>query len=306
MAWSRTLVVSREEANKQFFLDRYRMLGHRLTGDEKTPQAIRVNTIKTGVAEIIETLTSLGVKLTKIPYLDHGYVAEEAGFSLGASIEYLLGLYSLQESASQFAAQTLAPSSGDKVLDMCAAPGGKTTQIAAYMGNRGLLYAVDADRDRVYALENNLERCGVMNSLVYHGDVTTLELGTRFSKVLLDAPCSGNYVTDPSWFGKRSIEDVHRNSETQRRLLSTAMRYLEPGGVLLYATCSLEPEENELNMEWLLRNHEVSLEEINGPGEKGLTEVFGQHISEEISKCHRFWPDTNNTQGFFLAKVVKR
>ena len=300
------MVVSREETNKQFFLDRYRMLGQRLTGDEKTPQAIRVNTIKTSDAEIIETLTSLGVKLTRLSYLDHGYVVEESEFSLGASIEYLLGLFSLQESASQFAAQTLAPNAGDTVLDMCAAPGGKTTQIAAYMGNRGLLYAVDADRERIYALENNLERCGVENSLVYHGDVTSLDLEIRFSKVLLDAPCSGNYVTDPSWFGKRSIEDVHRNAEIQRRLLSTAMRYLEPGGTLLYATCSLEPEENELNIEWLLSSHEVFLEEIDGPGERGLTEVFGQRLGEEISKCHRFWPNMTHTQGFFLAKVVKR
>jgi len=277
------LVVSREEANKQFFLDRYRMLGHRLTGDEKTPQVIRVNTVKTSDAELLKTLTGLGVKLAKVPYLDHGYVAEE----------------------SQYAAQTLAPSAGDTVLDMCAAPGGKTTQIAAIMGNRGLLYAVDADMGRIYALENNLERCGVDNCLVYHGDATSLDLGTRFSKVLLDAPCSGNYVTDPSWFRNRSIMDVQRNAETQRKLLIAAMRRLEPGGTLLYATCSLEPEENELNMEWLLRNHHVTLVEISGPGERGLTEVFGQKLGEELSKCHRFWPDTNHTQGFFLAKVVK-
>jgi len=300
------LVVSREETNKQFFLNRYRMLGHRLTGDESTPQAIRVNTVKTSDAKLLETLTGLGVKLVKVPYLDHGYIVEESGFSLGASIEYLLGLYSLQESASQYAAQTLAPSAGDTVLDMCAAPGGKTTQIAAYMGNRGLLYAVDADMKRTYALENNLERCGVENSLVYHGDATSLDLGTQFSKVLLDAPCSGNYVTDPSWFRNRGIMDVNRNAETQRTLLSAAVRRLEPVGTLLYATCSLEPEENELNIQWLLSNHDVNLLEIRGPGERGLTEVFGQKLSEELSKCHRFWPDTNHTQGFFLAKVVKR
>ena len=299
------MVVSREETNRQFFLDRYRVLGHRLTGDEETPQAIRVNTLKTTDAEVTATLRGLGVKLAKVPYLDHGYVAEESGFSLGASIEYLLGLFSLQESASQYAAQTLAPRAFDKVLDMCAAPGGKTTQIAADMGNRGLLYAVDADVERVYALENNLERCCVENSLVYHGDATGLELGTVFSKVLLDAPCSGNYVTDPNWFMRRSIEDVHRNAETQRALLSTAVKYLEPGGTLLYSTCSLEPEENELNIEWLLSNHEVALKEIEGPGENGLTEVFGRRLDTEVYKCHRFWPDTTHTQGFFLAKVVK-
>jgi NOL1/NOP2/sun family putative RNA methylase len=305
MAWSRTLVVSREETGKKFFLNRYLSLGHRLTGDERTPQAIRVNTLKTTDDEISATLTGLGVKLAKVPYLDHGYVVDESEFSLGASIEYLLGLYSLQESASQYAAQTLAPNPGDTVLDMCAAPGGKTTQIAAYMENRGLLCAIDVDRERVYALENNLERCAVDNSLVYLGEAASLDLGTRFSKVLLDAPCSGNYVTDPSWFRKRDIEDVHRNAETQRKLLSAAVQNLEPEGTLLYSTCSLEPEENELNIVWLLSNHEVVLEEVDGPGEDGLTEVFGRELDDEISKCHRFWPDTTRTQGFFLAKVVK-
>jgi len=297
--------VSREEAGKKFFLSRYLSLGHRLTGDESTRQAIRVNTLKTTDDEITETLTSIGVNLSKVPYLDHGYTVEASGFSLGASIEYLLGLFSLQESASQYAVQTLAPSARDTVLDMCAAPGGKTTQIAAYMGNRGLLYAVDHDRDRLYALENNLERCGVENCLVYHGDATRLEHGTMFSKVLLDAPCSGNYVTDQSWFRRRSIEDVNRNAEAQRELLTAAVKILEPGGILLYATCSLEPEENEFNIEWLLSNHDVALEAIEGPGENGLTEVFDRRLDAEVSKCHRFWPDTTHTQGFFLAKVVR-
>ena len=95
MAWSRTLVVSREETNRRFFLDRYRLLGHRLIGDEETPQTIRVNTLKASYAEVTATLGGLGVKLVKVPYLDHGYVAEESRFSLGASIEYPLGLYSL-------------------------------------------------------------------------------------------------------------------------------------------------------------------------------------------------------------------
>jgi len=98
---------------------------------------------------------------------------------------------------------------------------------------------------------------------------------------------------------------VHRNAETQRALLSAALNVLEPGGILLYATCSLEPEEDELNIEWLLSNHGVALEEIEGPGENGLTQVFGRRLDAEISKCHRFWPDTTHTQGFFLAKVVK-
>ncbi|MBN2336875.1 RsmB/NOP family class I SAM-dependent RNA methyltransferase [Candidatus Bathyarchaeota archaeon] len=292
------------ETNRRLFLDRYRELGRSLTGEESTPQAIRVNTLKTGDAELVETLTGLGVKLRRIPYLDHGYAVEETGFSLGASIEYLLGLYSLQETAAQLPVQALKPKAGDVALDMCAAPGGKTTQMAAYMGNRGVLYAVDVSRERAYALENNLERCSVENCLVYYGDVTELELGV-FTKVLLDAPCSGNYVTDGGWFGRRSLGDVMRNAEYQRILLSTAMNRLEPGGTLVYSTCSLEPEENELNVQWLLDNHDVSLMEVEGPGEPALTSVFGERLSDEVSKCRRLWPG-EGTQGFFVAKAVKR
>ena len=146
------------EAGRRFFLGRYRELGRSLTGDETSPQSIRVNTLRAGDEELLGKLRGLGVRLSRVPYLDHGYSVEDSGFSLGASIEYLLGLYSLQEAAAQLPAQALGATGEDVVLDMCAAPGGKTTQLAAYMGNGGVLVAVDASRGRVYALMNNLER----------------------------------------------------------------------------------------------------------------------------------------------------
>ena len=291
---------------KQVFLERYRQLGHELTGDERAQKALRVNTLKTDDAVLVERLRSLGASLRKIEYLRDGYAIEGSPFSLGASFEYLLGHYAIQEAASQFPVEVLGPQPGETVLDMCAAPGGKTTQIAAHMGNRGAVVAVDIDRGRLYALENSLERCGVENCIVYHSDVNELEFEeVRFDRVLLDAPCSGNYVIDEDWFNKRSLEDVEWNAERQRGLLDTAVRLLKAGGVLVYTTCSLEPEENEQTVKWLLDNHDVELEGIEGPGSPGIINVFGEKLDDDIARCMRFWPDETETQGFFVAKVVK-
>ena len=133
---------------REDFIELYESLGSTVTGDEVTPKAIRVNPLKTGDQELVDILTDQGVELEKIPFLDHGYKLVSSPFSLGASIEYLLGYYSLQETASQLPVQMLSPSGEDRVLDMAAAPGGKTTQMAAYMGNQGSVTAIDINRRR--------------------------------------------------------------------------------------------------------------------------------------------------------------
>jgi NOL1/NOP2/sun family putative RNA methylase len=280
-------------------------MGANLSGFETTPQAIRVNPLKTQASDLIDTLSSQGVELEKIPYLDHGYRVRWSPFSLGASVEYLLGLYSLQESASQYPMQVLNPTSSDKVLDMASAPGGKTTQAAAYMQNRGIIVALDISRDRLFATENNVERCGVINASIHHVDALELPDKPSFTKILLDAPCSGNYVTDLGWFNKRSLSDIESNAELQRRLISKALNLLETNGELLYSTCSLEPEENELNIQWMLDSYDVELEKLDGVGSPALTEISDKSLDGRVSHCRRFWPDETGTQGFFVAKVVK-
>ncbi len=288
------------------FLDRYRAMGHELTGGERTRRAIRVNTLLAGREELGQKLNARGVKLTPIPWLRDGFYVEGGESSVGASFEYLLGLYAIQEAAAQFPIEVLAPARGEVVLDMCAAPGGKTAQAAAWMGNAGAIVAVDVKRDRLYALENTLERLGVENCVAFCADATSLDYGGElFDKILLDAPCSGNYVTDSEWFRKRDIGDVEKNSLEQRRLLGAAVGLLKPGGTLVYTTCSLEPEEDEFNAQWLIENHPVRLEEVTGPGSPALTEVLRRTLSQEVARCRRFWPDDTRTQGFFVAKVVK-
>ncbi len=306
MGTVKSLPVKKRPMGASFYLDRYRSMGHELRGNERTKKAIRVNTLIASKEEVAAKLGSRGAKLTNIPWLRDGFHVEGGESSFGASFEYLLGLYSIQEAAAQFPVEILAPRDGEVVLDMCAAPGGKTTQISAWMRNTGVVIAVDIRRDRLYALENNLERTRVENCIVYHADAVEFDyFDALFDRILLDAPCSGNYVTDKSWFSKRSINDVETNAGEQRRLLAAAVRLLRVSGTLVYTTCSLEPEENELNIQWLLDNNSVKLEEIGGPGSSALTKVLGMNLSSEVARCRRFWPDETGTQGFFVAKVVK-
>ena len=281
-------------------------MGSTLTGDETTPKAIRINPLRTTDEILVETLTEQGVELEKIPYLDHGYKVQYSPFSLGASIEYLLGQYSLQETVSQYPVQALLPTPEDRLLDMASAPGGKTTQAAAYMQNKGIIVAVDINRDRLFATENNVERCKVINTIIHHIDALELPDEEGFTKVLLDAPCSGNYVTDKQWFKRRTMEDIERNAELQKRLITKALNLLITGGVLLYSTCSLEPEENEQNVQWLLENHDVELVRLDGPGAPAVTDIDSIDLDKKIGYCRRFWPDVTGTQGFFVAKVVKQ
>jgi NOL1/NOP2/sun family putative RNA methylase len=190
---------------------------------------------------------------------------------------------------------------------MCAAPGSKTTQLAQLMKNSGVIVALDVKNDRLRVLRNNLERCGVENVLTYSKDARYVsDLGIKFDKVLLDAPCSGNFVIENDWFIKRELEGVVECSVVQKSLLKSALSVLKPGGVLVYSTCSLEPEEDELVIDWLLSNFKVELEEISLKiGSEGLVKVEKQVLSSELSKTRRFWPNLSKTQGFFVAKIRK-
>lgn len=292
-------------SGKEWFINRYRKMGSNLSGNEVPFKAIRVNPLKITDEALTKTLNEQGITLDKIPFLDHAFKIVYSPFSLGASIEYLLGMFSIQELASQYPVQALNPNQTDIVLDMASAPGGKTTQLASYMENCGLVIATDVNRDRLYATENNVERCGVKNTSIHNINVIDFPEKPVFSKILLDAPCSGNYTTDPTWFDKRTIDDVRKNAEFQKTLLSKAMRLLVPKGKLMYSTCSLEPEENELNIQWLLESHDVTLEKLNGFGSPALTEIDNVSLNKNIGRCRRFWPDISGTQGFFSALVVK-
>jgi 16S rRNA C967 or C1407 C5-methylase (RsmB/RsmF family) len=120
----------------------------------------------------------------------------------------------------------------------------------------------------------------------------------------VDAPCSGNFAADKNWFANRTLKDVERNAGLQREILTETANSLSDDGEMVYSTCSLEPEENELNMDWAIRNLNLQIEEIYCHGEKGLTNIFGKQLDPSIKHCRRLWPD--ETQGFFVCKLKKR
>jgi 16S rRNA C967 or C1407 C5-methylase (RsmB/RsmF family) len=194
---------------------------------------------------------------------------------------------------------------GKTVLDACAAPGGKTTQLADLMGNSGVIVALDIETRRLIALSNQLERCRVKNVVVYENDSREISrFKTRYDRILLDLPCSGNFVTDKGWFGRRTLKDVERNAALQKEILATTEKALKDDGEIVYSTCSLEPEENELNIDWAIRNLNLRVERVDCYGSEGLTDVLGLHLDNSIERCRRIWP--GETQGFFLCKLKKR
>jgi NOL1/NOP2/sun family putative RNA methylase len=287
------------------FLERYSKIGQSF--DPKSvhvSQAIRINTLKIKADDLLKRLEKEKVMLTKVPYLGFGYIVESSTFSLGAAPEHLLGHYYVQEAAAQIPVQILNPSSEDLVLDMAAAPGGKTTQIAQYMKNEGAIVALDNNSRRLMTLRNNIERLGVTNVIVYQKDAKFVsDLGLQFDKILLDAPCSGNFCIDRDWFEKRTVEDFKNASKEQKKLLASAYEVLKNKGVLVYSTCSLEPEENEFVVEWFLKEYpDMTIQKIDlNIGEDGIIDVFGQKLDKRVKFAKRLWPHKTGTQGFFIA-----
>ena len=279
------------------FSERYKKLGEPAKTVE-TKQAIRVNTLKTTKEELIKRLEARHIEVEDIPFTKNGLFVLRSPFAIVSTPEYLLGLFYIQEAASQLPVGVLNPKK--LCLDACAAPGSKTTQIAEQCP----VIAVDSREDRLVALQNNVERLGITNCSAYNLDFRGVK--EKFDYILLDAPCSGNFVLEGKmWFRKQSMKRVLERAELQQSLISHAIELLNKNGTLVYSTCSLEPEENEMIIQYALDNHKIKLEKVDTIGDEGLTDVFGKKLNKEIKKCRRLWPWKTNTQGFFIAKIRK-
>jgi NOL1/NOP2/sun family putative RNA methylase len=203
----------------------------------------------------------------------------------------------------------LSPSVIDKVLDMTAAPGGKTTHLAQLMKNKGVIVAVDQDADKMKAMRSNIQRCGVTNTILIRTKAQELvELGIKFDKILLDAPCTGEGTISKNPERKKSLilEEFKKYASIQSELIGVAKELLNPGGILLYSTCSLAPEENELQVEYAVEKLGFELLSLkNKFASKGFTLFFGENHPKYLERCGRFFPHVHNTQGFFMAKLKK-
>lgn len=288
--------------------------------DTPSRACLRVNTLKTTVAEVRELVSEQGVALEPVPWCPTGFWVEghlegrarSEGYGLGKSVEHFQGLFYLQDAASLLPPQALASTADDVVMDAAAAPGGKTTHLAALMENRGALVANEVDARRTKALRFNLNRMGVANAAVTTLDMTRLPATESiFDKILLDAPCSceGRIQEDTEALAQWRIAKVQRCSRLQRRLLENCFQLLAPGGVLVYSTCTLAPEENEEVVDNLLKSRsDADVEGIEGLAGRhtgGLPEWQGASYDDRVTGCLRLYPHHYGTQGFFIARIRK-
>nr|CAG4650194.1 EOG090X07AW [Sida crystallina] len=274
------------------------------------PVTIRTNTLKTRRRDLAQALINRGVNLDPIgKWSKVGLVVYNSQVPIGATPEYLAGHYILQGASSFLPVMALAPQEGEKILDMSAAPGGKTSHIAALMKNTGMLFANDSNAERAKAIVGNLHRLGVTNSVVMCYDGRQLpSVGKGYNRVLLDAPCSGTGVIskDPSAKTSRDDKDINRCSHIQKELILAAIDCTEPGGHIVYSTCSVLVQENEWVVDYALGKRHVAVVSTNLDfGREGFTKFQKLRFHPSLKLTRRFYPHTHNMDGFFVAKLRK-
>lgn len=257
--------------------------------DNNRFQALRFNTLKVQSQEermrILKTLKISSEK--KVSWANEAYYFDE-NVRPGKHPYHEMGLYYIQEPSAMSAAALLAPKPGMRVLDLCAAPGGKSTQLATYLGDSGLLVSNEINTQRSRILSQNIERMGIKNAIVTNEDsfVLASHFPGFFNAIQVDAPCSGEgmFRKLPEAIEQWSMENVAICAERQKEILDNAAVMLKPGGVIVYSTCTFSKEENEDVIEYFLERHpDFTLEEME-----------------------RFWPHKVDGEGHFVAKLVRR
>lgn len=279
------------------------------------PLVIRTNTLRTSRRDLATALINRGVVLEPVgKWSKTGLQIFESTVPLGATPEYLAGKYILQAASSFLPVMALAPQEGERILDMAAAPGGKTTYISALMKNTGCVFANDSNKSRAKALIGNIHRLGVRNTIVCSHDARSFpKVIGGFDRVLLDAPCSGTGVIakDPSVKTNKTETDFLRLPHLQKQLLLAAIDSVDhaskTGGYVVYSTCSVTVEENESVVQYALsRRPNVKLVETGLTfGVEGFKAFEGKKFHESMSMTRRYYPHKYNVDGFFVSKLRK-
>jgi len=299
---SRYLEIFREKSDVEQFLN-YCQYPLRKT--------IRYNSLKINKQEFEKVMNENGFKIKRIKDINIGYEIIEMPKkpTLGSTLEYMKGYYHIQSKSSMIPPLVLAPSENDVVLDMAAAPGGKTTEMAQLMSNRGLIMAVEKSRYRTKSLQSNINRLGVLNTVIVRTDSVNLrKMNFNFDKILLDAPCSGEGIMykDPSRKQKTSPADLKRFALNQLKLIETAFNLLKDGGRLVYSTCSIGPEEDEFIINYAVTELGMKvIKNVSFNYSNGIKEFNGISFEESVSQCIRIYPHIHNTEGFFICQLEK-
>ncbi|EGR29121.1 nucleolar protein 1, putative [Ichthyophthirius multifiliis] len=280
------------------------------SNETQRPVTIRTNTLKTRRKELAQILAQRGVNLDSLAeWTKVGLKIYDSKVPIGATPEYLAGYYMLQSASSFIPVIALAPQQNEKILDMSAAPGGKTTYVAQLMKNTGILFANDIKSERNKALIYNVQRMGITNCVVTNYDGRKLpKCINNFDRVLLDAPCTGLGIIsrDQSIKATKQLIDVYKHSHLQRELILSAIDCCKKGGYIVYSTCSVSVQENESVIDYALKNRFVKLVDTGvDVGEEGYIKYQDKRFDPSIKKCRRILPHIHNMDGFFVAKFEK-
>jgi len=280
--------------------------------DEYPSVYVRVNPLKISRDELVARLKKrYNIEPEIFPSLPNTLKFHEREEDLGKTLEIAIGYYYIQGFSSMLPALALNPTEDDKVLDLCSAPGSKTTQMAEMMQNRGTLVVNEVQLDRIKALIYNLDRLNIINAGVIHskGELLSKYYQNYFDKILVDAPCSGLGIIQKKievnvWWNQDRVSKLH---DLQVRLLVSAIKMLRVGGELVYSTCTLTPEENELVINKLLRKYPIEIEKIDLPIEhrNGFTNYNGEELHHDLNKAIRILPWEVDSDGFFMIKLRK-
>jgi NOL1/NOP2/sun family putative RNA methylase len=221
-------------------------------------------------------------------------------------MEYLSGYYYIQDLSSCLAVDSLDIKEDEMVLDMASSPGGKTSFMAQKMNNKGIILALESERKRLRKMMFNLSRCGVGNTVLWNmNGEKIVDYDFKFDKVLLDAPCScdGIMQKDPLRKNTYTKESIKFCSIRQSQLIESALNVTKPGGLLVYSTCSIAPEENEYIINSIIDKFDITIESIDYGGVDPLLKFGGKVMDKSIKFTKRFYPHIHNTADFFIAKI---
>jgi len=291
-------------------------------------KAIRVNTLKLkddignlnkenpfpkliSAKEILKSLEEEGWEIEPIPFYKYGFWVRHESESIGNTWQFQMGYIYSQEAASMIPPLALDLEENLLILDMAAAPGSKTTQIAMHTQNNSYIIANDISLDRISALAENVQRTGSLVTITMQDGRNFKKYKNTFDRILLDAPCSGvgalrkSYKTLQMW----NPNMIERLSKLQRQLIQAAFEALKPNGILVYSTCTLEPLENEFVVNWLLERYEnAKIEPIrieNLKSSEPILEWENYKFFDDIKYTLRIYPWDNDTEGFYIAKIRK-
>lgn len=275
--------------------------------EKPLPKIVWTNLLKTTPAIIENLLIDNQVDYSPLNWWPGGYKVF-SDFKPGRTVEFLSGQIHVQEEVSMLPVLALGPQPGEKVLDLCAAPGNKTAGICQQLQRSGLVVANDMKSGRIALLQNNLTRLGFTNVIVTQNDGTQFSDEVLFDKVLVDAPCSAEGNIRKSKWSRRDDGHSLKFQPVQVKLLKRALKLVKPGGSVVYSTCTYSPDENEAVVNSVL-SKKIVPENIDFPKalkySPGITQWRDESFAETLARTCRFWPHQNNTGGFFVAKLRK-